>query len=375
MTNKNSKVEFLPRSHFQELIEHLQQAGYTCVGPQVHEHAIHYAELAHADFLPQGMSEEQSPGQYRLHEAGHDRYFAWANGPQALKPLLFTPREALWQSSNNCEDNASLCFKELIPEQRPLAVIGARACDLAALYIHDKHFLQHGYRDPYYLARRKNMLLIAVNCTHPADTCFCASTGDGPRATYGYDLLLNELDDGFIIESHSEKGVAIQTQLNLQAAEASQLEQANDAVEQAAARQTRGLPAQNLSQPLLDNLHHPHWEEVAQRCLSCGNCTAVCPTCFCHSELDEPVLDGSHSVHYRQWDSCFCQKHSYIHGMTIRDTAGLRYRQWMTHKLGSWHEQFGRSGCVGCGRCITWCPVGIDITEEAKVICSGDQHD
>lgn len=374
MTHSKQKAEFLPHSRFQELIDCLQEDGYTCIAPQVHEQTIHYAELVDVDYLPKGMSEEQSAGRYRLHRAQHDRYFAWANGPQALKPLLFSPREPLWQSTIKNEGKASLGFKEMLPEQRSLAVIGVRACDIAALYIHDKHFLQHGYRDPYYLARRKNMLLIAVNCTHPAETCFCASTGDGPQASYGYDMVLTELDDGFVVEPHTDKGIAIQSALKLQAVETNQLARAEEAIEWAASQQTRALPARDLSQALFDNLQHPHWQEVAARCLSCGNCTAVCPTCFCHSEVDEPSLDGSHSVHYRQWDSCFSQKHSYIHGMTIRDDTSLRYRQWMTHKLGSWHQQFGRSGCVGCGRCISWCPVGIDITEEANLLCEGEQH-
>ena len=133
-------------------------------------------------------------------------------------------------------------------------------------------------------------------------------------------------------------------------------------MQEAAQQQTRSLPSHNLRDALFANLEHPRWEDVAERCLSCGNCTSVCPTCFCHSETDETALDGDHSLHARQWDSCFTQGHSYIHGMTIRADTRTRYRQWLTHKLGSWHDQYGRSGCVGCGRCIAWCPVGIDIT-------------
>ena len=377
MTIVTKTTTFLHHSRFQELIDVLQHAGYTCIGPQIHEHAIHYDVFTHVSLLPQGMSEEQQPGSYRLKSGNHNRYFAWANGPQGLKPFVFKPREALWQSVRQ-EDNG-IQFNEQLPEEQKLAIIGTRPCDIAALYIHDKHFLQHGYRDPYYLAHRQDLLLVVVNCTHPAKTCFCASTGDGPSANYGYDLAFTELDDGFVVYAHTDKGIMITEQLALKEASDKQLASANTAIEQAAVKQTRNLPSKNLQQVFSENLEHSRWDDIANRCLSCGNCTAVCPTCFCHSEVDEQALDGSHSTHFRQWGSCFTQVHSYIHGMTIRSETSLRYRQWMTHKLGTWHEQFGRSGCVGCGRCITWCPVGIDITEEAAIICEGkqegEQHD
>jgi ferredoxin len=140
----------------------------------------------------------------------------------------------------------------------------------------------------------------------------------------------------------------------------------------AAEAQQRTLPGRDLQAPLFARLSHPQWQAIGERCLACGNCTAVCPTCFCHSEQEHPALDGGGSEHVREWDSCFTPGHSYIHGVVIRAETSQRYRQWLTHKLGSWHEQYGRSGCVGCGRCITWCPVGIDITEEVTTICGGD---
>jgi ferredoxin len=143
-------------------------------------------------------------------------------------------------------------------------------------------------------------------------------------------------------------------------------------VAEAAQRQSRRILSRNLRDPLFANLEHPRWDEVAERCLSCGNCVAVCPTCFCHAEREQPALDGQTSEHVRQWDTCYSVGHSYLHGFLVRPDTRTRYRQWLTHKLGGWHDQYGRSGCVGCGRCITWCPVGIDITEEAAAVCAGD---
>ena len=212
------------------------------------------------------------------------------------------------------------------------------------------------------------MFLVAINCTRSAETCFCVSTDDGPQVQYGYDIALTELEQGYTIESLSDQGTEILQKLETQTASPEQQDAAKQAIENAINQQNRHLPSRNLKKLLFDSLEHPQWDVVAKRCLSCGNCTAVCPTCFCHAETELASLDGSQSQHIREWDSCFTAEHSYIHGITIRAQTSHRYRQWLTHKLGSWHDQYGRSGCVGCGRCISWCPVGIDITEEINIL-------
>jgi ferredoxin len=363
-------AEFLPRESLDLLLSMLADRGFRVIGPRVSDGVIRYTELDGAGQLPAGWTDDQAPGRYRLSEVDTVRCFAWANGPQELKPELFHAREVLWRVRRDTQ--TALQFEpEPLDDPRPLAVIGARACDLAALQLQDRHFLD-GIRDPYYAARRKDLFVVAVHCTHPADTCFCASTGDGPRASRGFDIALSELDDGYLVETGSQRGTEIAARLSLQPAGPELGHQAASEQSEATQRQFRQLPSRNLHDILFRRLEHPRWEEVAQRCLACGNCTSVCPTCFCHAENDAPQLDGEASAHLREWDSCFTEGHAYLHGFQIRPEIRQRYRQWLVHKLGAWHEQYGRSGCVGCGRCITWCPVGIDLVEEANAICADE---
>jgi len=363
-------ARYFKSDQFQLLLDNLLRGGYVCMGPQARDGAIVFDSFTSVTQLPQGFNDQQAPGSYSLIHDNSSKYFDWANGPQAIKPLLFSPRENLWVSEQAV--NGDISFKSCEPELKPMAIIGARACDVAAMKIQDQHFLQQLFVDPYYKARRANLLVIAVNCGSPADTCFCHSTGDGPFVDAGADILLTELQDGFLVEVHTEicekflKGMSLHDVNQAQNTEAKKI-----AIN--ASRQNRKLPAADIRSGLMKKLDDDAWHDIAELCLSCGNCTAVCPTCFCHSESDAPELDGSSSTHFREWDSCFGQGHSYIHGITIRADTSQRYRQWLTHKFSSWFDQYGRSGCVGCGRCITWCPVGIDVTESITKVMTHQQ--
>jgi ferredoxin len=358
------------------LIGALQQRGYTVVGPTVHDGAIVYDEIESAADLPVGWTDVQDGGTYRLRRRDDEARFGYAVGPTSWKRFLFPPRIRLWKARQDGPD-AELAVEEEPLEAKPLAFLGVRACELAAIAIQDRVFVGGRHVDRDYASRRENALLVAVNCHEPGGTCFCVSMDTGPTAREGYDLVLTELFDGghrFLVDAGSDRGDEILRELGGTTATAEDLSAAAAQAEDAAGRMGRRLDTHDIRNLLLDNLEHPRWDEVAERCLTCGNCTMACPTCFCSAVEDVNDLDGS-SERSRVWDSCFSVDYSYIHGGAVRQTAKARYRQWLTHKLGTWHDQFGSSGCVGCGRCITWCPVAIDITEEVAAIrATGEEN-
>ena len=365
----DQQTVFLPRERLQKLLDALKATGRHCLGPVERDGTLMFDAITSAEQLPVGVHDVQGPGSYRLQHDDSRRCFAWANGPQALKPLTFAPQETLWRVSRNDD---GMRFSPVATEHSGMALIGARACDLAALKLQEKHFLGGEHIDPGFGERRDSLFIVAVDCNHPADTCFCASTGDGPAAKQGFDIAMSELDEGFLLRPGSPAGQAVIDKLTLSAASEAQKKQVADELVLAAQAQTRQLPSDNLRDAIFERQDHPHWAEIAERCLACGNCTAVCPSCFCSSYEARPSLDGKEAEQVRSWDSCFSFEHSNLHGHALRDDIRLRYRQWLTHKLAGWHDQYGRSGCTGCGRCITWCPVGIDLTAEVATLLEGE---
>ena len=356
------------------LVTALRDRGYLVLGPTVRDGAIVYDELERGDDLPTGWTDTQDGGTYRLERRDDEARFGYAVGPHSWKSYLFPPRIRLWQARRG--ENGSLAVEEEPTDRPPLAFFGARSCELHAIAIQDRIFVGGRVVDRDYALRRENVFVVAVNCFEPGGTCFCVSMGTGPRVEFGYDLLLTELLDGghrLLLEVGSEQGAHIVEELSTREAAQADFDAAERSVEAARGKMGRSMDASGLRDLLARYLEHPRWDDVAERCLTCGNCTLVCPTCFCSSVEEVTDLEGAHAERWREWDSCFTVDHSHIHGGAVRPSGRSRYRQWMTHKLGTWHDQFGTSGCVGCGRCITWCPVAIDITEEVAAIRSTEE--
>ncbi len=353
----------LLKPEFDNLIARLKEKGFQTLGAKVENDSLVYGPISGLVDLPKGYVSEQEAGHFRLTKTNHERYFDYIPGAHSWKQFLFPSRTELFTLRKNDGWQTELPSKE----QPKLAFIGVRGCELSAIQIQDDVFIRDDYTDPVYSKRRQNLFILAVNCLHPASACFCTSLETGPKAKPGFDLSLTELDDVFLLEIGSEMGRLLLQGLPVEAASAFVLQAAQKGLERAAHQMQRELDTSDLPELMLNNLNHSHWHSIAERCLSCGNCTQVCPTCFCWDTVDTSDLLGKETRRERVWDSCFNIGYSYQAGGNTRPTIHARYRQWLSHKLGTWKEQYGSLGCVGCGRCIVWCPAGIDLTEEIPV--------
>lgn len=362
------------------LIAELRARGFQVMGPTLRGDAIVTGEIRTVSDLPRGVGDEQRPAHYRTTSRDDRALFGYAAPATSSKPVFFPANEVIWRGRRDREAEGHFSVERDAPDVRPVALLGVRSCDLRAVQIHDKVLAGRIYQDAHYNARRRGTFVVAVACGEPAEDCFCASMGTGPRPAAtdpetgeaAYDLLLTEVMDEhnhhFVMEIGTEHGRRIADAIEAGEGDDHDLARAKQVTDDAAARQTRAIDVTTIHDVLRASVESSRWEEIATRCLACTNCTLVCPTCFCTTIQDVSDLTGKSGERHRVWDSCFSEQFSYIHGGPLRSDTKARYRQWMTHKLSSWEDQFGMLGCVGCGRCITWCPAAIDIVEEAAVL-------
>lgn len=369
-SDPDSAPALIDRSGLDRLVTALRARGYRVIGPTLDNNAIVLRELESGDQLPDGWGVSTAPGQYRVHRRDDMSVFAHSSGPQSWKQFLHPPHRQLWSTDTNHD------FVAPPGEEVSYAFLGVRGCDLAA--IRTLRSVLSGGGDGRTTALFARLFVVAVDCTEPGGVCFCASMGTGPGARGDFDLRLTErvgdIPSGdavegrgphYLVDIGSDLGADVLTQIPHRPATGTDVEDAAQAVGAAADRMGRQMPDVDLRQLLRVARDAEVWDDVASRCLTCGNCTMVCPTCFCTTVEDVTDVDGSHPERWQRWASCFEPEFSHLHGGDVRVSAQSRYRQWISHKLSTWYDQFGTSGCVGCGRCIDWCPVGIDITEEA----------
>ncbi|APA98425.1 4Fe-4S dicluster domain-containing protein [Nocardia seriolae] len=353
----------LDRDGLDRLVVGLRDNGYRVIGPQVRDNAIVLDELDSPAALATGWGVETAPGRYRIHRRTDAAVFAHSAGPGSWKQFLHPPRRRIERL------DADLNPVPVRDDPVPTAFLGVRGCDMAAIATLGRVLGGGAHPDPDFASRRAGLFIVAVNCTEPGGVCFCASMGTGPGVSAGYDLALTERLDAaghrFLVEVGSAAGERILAGLHADPATAAEVTDTRAEVAAGAGKMGRAMPELDLRTLIRDSRDSPHWQDIASRCLTCANCTMVCPTCFCTSTEDQTDLTGEHAERWEHWASCFELDFSYLHGGSVRQSGEGRYRQWLSHKLSTWHDQFGSSGCVGCGRCIAWCPAGIDITAEA----------
>ena len=350
----------------------LYAQGYTVIAPVIVEGVIMLRPVTCADQIARGVRDEQEGGHYRLQDSDPGLYFEYVVGPDSPKRFFFPPVQRLFSLHIEGERFA---LDEGQPSPPKLAFIGIRGCELAAIRVQDRAFgieeHQGTFRcesEVYYEQTRQQSFMVAVNCTQTAATCFCTSWGSGPEAKQDYDLSLTEIKAGFIIRVGSDRGRLLLDQLPVHDVTGEQLEVEDLKLQDAVNQMDRRFDPTGVKKLLDQSIEHPHWDEVAQRCLSCGNCTMVCPTCFCSTVADSNDLATGQVTRTREWESCFTHEFSYTTPGPERRSTRAQYRHWLRHKLCTWWDQFDLSGCTGCGRCITWCPVGIDLTQEVEAI-------
>lgn len=365
----------------QALIDVLVDDGREVLGPRVSRGVVTVGPLDSTDQLPSGWTDEQAPGRYRLRHSGHDGCFGWTVGPLAWKPLLHPPSVETMTVGEDAGAGVAVRVRRVAPSRR--AFLGVRPCEVAAIATHDTVLRDAEHPDPTYVELRKDLFVVAVDCTEPAATCFCTSAGTGPAVRDDLDglpdLRLTELcrpdaSPVYLAQPMSDEGTAalheVAARVDVSPVDAALATAAASALDDARAAMAPRFAAAELRDELRSRATSDAWERVAADCVACGNCTAVCPTCFCTRMDDHTDLDGV--VHRtRQWDSCFGLEFSRV-GAPVRSSVADRYRQWLQHKLSTWYDQFGEPGCVGCGRCITWCPVGIDITAGAAAVSDSE---
>ncbi|MBI4851677.1 MAG: 4Fe-4S dicluster domain-containing protein [Acidobacteria bacterium] len=365
---ENNSLIILAES-LQLIFDNLNSFGYQTIAPTISENTIVYDQITKISDLPIGYIDEQTGGHYRLKKHSKPTFFSYTVGANSWKKYLHPPKVRLWQIKRKAK---AMEFVSEETQPPKLAFIGVRGCELAAISIQDRVFLKDKFVDPIYSTRRKDIFIVAINCARAVKTCFCTSMQTGPKVEEGFDLSLTEiLDDKkhiFLVKVATEKGREILKNIPYKVATKEDENIAENIIKTTAQSIEKKLDTENIKELLYQNYENPSWDEVANRCLSCANCTMVCPTCFCTTVQDTTDLTGEIAERWRSWDSCFTSDFSYIHGGSVRVSTKSRYRQWLVHKLGAWLDQFGTSGCVGCGRCITWCPVGIDITEQVKTL-------
>ncbi|MFF3127613.1 4Fe-4S dicluster domain-containing protein [Streptomyces sp. NPDC057908] len=370
MADDGGTAAVIDKDGLDALITVLAGRGRTVVGPTVRDGAIVLSEISGGAELPYGWGVELEAGVYRLRAREDGAVFAHSAGPQSWKTFLHPPRERQWTADRGADGELVVTEDRTSPPS--YAFLGVRPCDLRAIAIQDRVLTGGMYSDPAYRGRRERAFLVAAECTEPGATCFCVSMGTGPAVGPGYDLALTEVLDSdghrFLVRVGSEEGESVMAELPRRPADAATRTAASERVADAADRMGRSMPLVDLQVLMRETLTAERWDDVAARCLTCGNCTMVCPTCFCTTTEDVTDLTGDHAERWRRWESCFDLDFSHLQAGPVRDSSRSRYRQWATHKLGTWYDQFDSSGCVGCGRCIVWCPVGIDITEEAHAL-------
>ncbi len=296
---------------------------------------------------------------FKALEKGMEPLVNYSNTRNAPKNFFFPKTETMMRYMRT-ERGVELSGEEEGAQEAVL--FGVRPCDARSFILLDKVFDQEKYKDSYYIDKREKTTIISLACIHPPySTCFCTSVGGHPMSEEGSDVLLTDMGDNYLAEFITPKGEKLLEKIgDLPAADDSADEKKKELSESAEKEIKSHIPGKEIKPWLDNNFEHPFWDTIHQSCLACGTCTYLCPTCHCFDISDE--VKGSDGKRIRTWDSCmywlFTQETS---GHNPRTSQKQRWRQRLMHKFKYFVDNFDEIACVGCGRCVRYCPVNIDI--------------
>ncbi len=332
----------LPRAGFQQWLQELS-GQFEIFGPKKNEKAIVSWQRLEGGELP-----DMAPGVPK----------------DSIKTFFFPQPETLFEFTARPKQDDSFRLREPEKRQKPRLVVGVRPCDARSVLLNSMPYKE----DPYFQQNRQNVILVGLACRNGCSTCFCTWTGGSPVGTEGLDILVFELEDGFVLEPVTERGESL-LQKASSARDATEAER--QAVQEIRDNAPTSLPeamepaSQLVQKDLMALYNAPFWQQLSDSCINCGTCTFLCPTCYCFDIQDETLRGKGRRIRY--WDSCMFPLFTlHASGHNPRGEKVKRVRNRFMHKLKYFPERFGPLSCVGCGRCVRDCPVNIDIRQVMK---------
>ena len=298
--------------------------------------------------------------------------FDYQNTRLSPKAVVYPQSERMFEYTLDRADSEANILKEFPKDYSPKAVVGIRPCDIQAFQIVKRNFDNPDYRDPWWVQHFESTTLMGLGCSEPCSTCFCTEVGGGPFNQEGLDVLLFDMGKTFLVKGLTDKGEALLGKITGGSpADDQALKNAEDLAASASKKIAASIPTDKLKEKTTNDLFNASfWEDIAFACLNCGTCTFLCPTCWCFDIQDEVL--GKEGDRIRNWDSCMFPLFT-LHGSghNPRDSKFQRVRQRFMHKLKYYVDKYDNGvQCSGCGRCVRYCPVNIDIREVCSLMNS-----
>jgi sulfhydrogenase subunit beta (sulfur reductase) len=299
---------------------------------------------------------------FKAIKSGSEASLDYHNAKMSPKDILFPQSEVLFRYQL---DRRDVEIDMPAQDERNLVIFGMRPCDVRGVRALDNVFSKSP-QDPYFEGRRSKTVIVGLGCSETHNGCFCTTVGGAPCVDDGSDLFLIDIGDEYLIRIMSDKGEVLLGSEDLPDAETQKIEAAAEVAEKAREALGPYVDVQGLKDILTQRFSDPVWGVISEKCIGCGVCTYLCPTCHCFDICDEALYREGKQI--RIWDSCQYPLFTKLaSGLNPRDTVEKRIRQRIMHKFAYSPDEQGIL-CTGCGRCVIECPVNLDIREALEIL-------